>query len=104
MICKVVSAAGDLTQLLSSLQSACKAVSAAVRRAGISNLFGAAGDTNVQVLRINISQDVLYRIMIVLLREKRLRSLMFLQMISLSTCCGLPSPLAFLCLKKMIMR
>jgi len=39
---------GDLTQLLSSLQSACKAVSAAVRRAGISNLFGAAGDTNVQ--------------------------------------------------------
>ena len=39
---------GDLTQLLASLQSACKAVSAAVRRAGISNLFGAAGDTNVQ--------------------------------------------------------
>merc|ERR1711970_782517 len=39
---------GDLTQLLSSLQSAIKAVSAAVRRAGISNLFGAAGDTNVQ--------------------------------------------------------
>merc|ERR1712106_1294713 len=43
---------GDLTQLLASLQSACKAVSAAVRRAGISNLFGAAGDTNVQVRRI----------------------------------------------------
>merc|ERR1712200_313000 len=39
---------GDLTQLLSSLQSAIKAVSAAVRRAGISKLFGAAGDTNVQ--------------------------------------------------------
>merc|ERR1711915_396359 len=39
---------GDLTQLLSSLQSAIKAVSAAVRRAGISNLFGAAGNTNVQ--------------------------------------------------------
>jgi len=39
---------GDLTQLLSSLQSAIKAVSAAVRRAGISQLFGAAGDTNVQ--------------------------------------------------------
>eukprot|EP00092_Neocalanus_flemingeri_P026107 GFUD01028293.1.p1 GENE.GFUD01028293.1~~GFUD01028293.1.p1 ORF type:complete len:336 (+),score=103.43 GFUD01028293.1:203-1210(+) len=39
---------GDLTQLLSSLQSACKAVSAAVRRAGISELFGAAGNTNVQ--------------------------------------------------------
>ena len=41
--------AGDLTQLLASLQSAIKAVSAAVRRAGISQLFGAAGDTNVQV-------------------------------------------------------
>ena len=40
--------AGDLTQLLSSIQSACKAVSTAVRRAGISNLFGAAGNTNVQ--------------------------------------------------------
>jgi len=39
---------GDLTQLLSSLQSACKAVSAAVRRAGISNMFGVAGETNVQ--------------------------------------------------------
>merc|ERR1711970_1102435 len=39
---------GDLTQLLSSLQSAIKAISAAVRRAGISNLFGAAGNTNVQ--------------------------------------------------------
>eukprot|EP00092_Neocalanus_flemingeri_P045727 GFUD01051240.1.p1 GENE.GFUD01051240.1~~GFUD01051240.1.p1 ORF type:complete len:336 (+),score=90.38 GFUD01051240.1:78-1085(+) len=37
---------GDLTQLLSSLQSACKAVSAAVRRAGISQLFGVAGNTN----------------------------------------------------------
>merc|ERR1712029_219189 len=39
---------GDLTQLLSSIQSACKAVSTAVRRAGISNLFGAAGNTNMQ--------------------------------------------------------
>ena len=33
---------------MSSIQSACKAVSTAVRRAGISNLFGAAGNTNVQ--------------------------------------------------------
>merc|ERR1712002_985413 len=39
---------GDLTQLLASLQSAIKAVSAAVRRAGISQLFGVAGDVNVQ--------------------------------------------------------
>jgi len=33
---------------LTSLQSAIKAISAAVRRAGISNLFGAAGTSNVQ--------------------------------------------------------
>ena len=39
---------GDFTQLLSSLQTAVKAVSAAVRRAGISELFGVAGSTNVQ--------------------------------------------------------
>merc|ERR1712059_134985 len=39
---------GDLTQLLSSLQSAIKAVSAAVRRAGISQMFGVAGEVNVQ--------------------------------------------------------
>merc|ERR1712018_910220 len=39
---------GDLTQLLTSIQSAVKAISAAVRRAGISNLFGAAGNTNFQ--------------------------------------------------------
>jgi len=39
---------GDFTQLLASLQTAVKAVSAAVRRAGISELFGVAGSTNVQ--------------------------------------------------------
>jgi len=39
---------GDLTQLLASIQTAVKATSAAVRRAGISQLFGAAGDVNVQ--------------------------------------------------------
>jgi len=39
---------GDFSQLLSSLQTAVKAVSAAVRKAGISDLFGIAGNTNVQ--------------------------------------------------------
>lgn len=39
---------GDFTQLLSSLQTAVKAVSAAVRRAGISGMFGVAGNVNVQ--------------------------------------------------------
>eukprot|EP00095_Tigriopus_kingsejongensis_P000114 maker-scaffold265_size231475-snap-gene-1.18 protein:Tk00114 transcript:maker-scaffold265_size231475-snap-gene-1.18-mRNA-1 annotation:"fructose- -bisphosphatase 1" len=41
-------ATGDLTQLLTSIQAAVKAISAAVRRAGISQLFGAAGNVNVQ--------------------------------------------------------
>ncbi len=45
---KYPKAHGDLTQLLVSIQSAVKAISAAVRRAGISKLFGAAGDINVQ--------------------------------------------------------
>ena len=39
---------GDLSQLLTSIQSAVKAISAAVRRAGIANLGGAAGNVNVQ--------------------------------------------------------
>jgi len=39
---------GDLTQLLASIQTAVKAVSAAVRRAGITDMFGVAGNTNVQ--------------------------------------------------------
>ncbi|CAG0900692.1 unnamed protein product [Cyprideis torosa] len=45
---KVPHATGDLTQLLSSIQAAVKAISSAVRRAGIAKLFGLAGDTNVQ--------------------------------------------------------
>ena len=40
---------GDFTQLLASLQTAVKAVSAAVRRAGISDMFGVVGNVNVQV-------------------------------------------------------
>ena len=38
----------DLAQLLTSIQIAIKAISAAVRQAGIAQLFGAAGETNVQ--------------------------------------------------------
>ena len=45
---------GDLSQLLTSIQSAVKAISAAVRRAGIAQLFGAAGDTNVQGEEVSI--------------------------------------------------
>ncbi|XP_026462576.1 fructose-1,6-bisphosphatase 1-like [Ctenocephalides felis] len=42
------SATGDLTQLLNSIQTAVKAVSSAVRKAGIARLHGISGDTNVQ--------------------------------------------------------
>ncbi|KAL3199174.1 hypothetical protein MRX96_014129 [Rhipicephalus microplus] len=45
---KVPGATGDLTQLLTAIQTAIKAVAAAVRRAGIAQLYGMAGNTNVQ--------------------------------------------------------
>ncbi|XP_033634018.1 fructose-1,6-bisphosphatase 1-like [Asterias rubens] len=40
-------ATGEMTQLLNSLMTAIKAISSAVRKAGISKLFGIAGTTNV---------------------------------------------------------
>lgn len=45
---KIPSATGDLTQLLVSIQAAVKAISSAVRKAGIAKLYGMAGDVNVQ--------------------------------------------------------
>ncbi|XP_013396230.1 fructose-1,6-bisphosphatase isozyme 2 isoform X1 [Lingula anatina] len=45
---KFPKASGDLTQLLSAMLTAIKAVSSAVRKAGIAQLFGIAGATNVQ--------------------------------------------------------
>jgi len=42
------SACGDLSQLLNCLQTAIKAVSSAVRKAGIAQLHGISGETNVQ--------------------------------------------------------
>ncbi|XP_003701969.2 fructose-1,6-bisphosphatase [Megachile rotundata] len=41
-------ATGDLSQLLNSIQTAVKAVSSAVRKAGIANMYGIAGKSNVQ--------------------------------------------------------
>lgn len=41
-------ATGDLTQLMNSILSAVKAISSAVRKAGIAKLYGIAGETNVQ--------------------------------------------------------
>ncbi|CAH1100067.1 unnamed protein product [Psylliodes chrysocephalus] len=45
---KAPKATGELTQLLASIQTAVKTISSAVRRAGIIQLFGTAGNTNVQ--------------------------------------------------------
>jgi len=42
------SACGDLSQLLNCIQTAIKAVSSAVRKAGIAQLHGISGETNVQ--------------------------------------------------------
>jgi fructose-1,6-bisphosphatase I len=60
---KIPGASGDLTQLLISVQSAVKAISSAVRRAGISHLFGIAGSTNVQgeeVKKLDIVSNELF--------------------------------------------
>lgn len=45
---KVPHATGELTQLLNAIGTAVKVISSAVRRAGITQLFGVAGETNVQ--------------------------------------------------------
>ncbi|WKY15891.1 hypothetical protein Q1695_000961 [Nippostrongylus brasiliensis] len=45
---KFPEATGDLTNLLTSLLTAFKAISSAVRKAGLANLYGIAGNTNVQ--------------------------------------------------------
>jgi len=41
-------ATGDLTLLLTTIQAAVKAISSAVRKAGLAKLYGIAGQTNVQ--------------------------------------------------------
>ncbi|KAK4881385.1 hypothetical protein RN001_004704 [Aquatica leii] len=45
---KYPEATGDLTQLLNAIQTAVKVVSCAVRKAGITQLFGTVGEQNVQ--------------------------------------------------------
>lgn len=41
-------ATGDMTQLMNAILTAIKAISSAVRKAGISQLFGISGTTNIQ--------------------------------------------------------
>jgi len=45
---KFPTAEGDLTQLMNAISTAIKAISTSVRKAGISQLYGMAGSTNVQ--------------------------------------------------------
>jgi hypothetical protein len=45
---KYPEATGDLTTLLTSLLTAAKAISSAVRKAGLAQLYGVAGNVNVQ--------------------------------------------------------
>lgn len=45
---KVPHATGDLTQLLNNIMTAIKAISSAVRKAGIAKLYGIAGQSNIQ--------------------------------------------------------
>ncbi|XP_053970865.1 fructose-1,6-bisphosphatase 1 [Hylaeus volcanicus] len=45
---KIPTATGDLSQLLNNIQTAVKAVSSAVRKAGIASMYGIAGSKNVQ--------------------------------------------------------
>ncbi|GAB1609339.1 fructose-1,6-bisphosphatase 1-like, partial [Argonauta hians] len=56
-------AKGDLTQLLNAILTAVKAVSSAVRKAGIHNLFGVAGGANVsgdEVKKLDVLSNDLF--------------------------------------------
>ncbi|XP_047345416.1 fructose-1,6-bisphosphatase 1 [Vespa velutina] len=60
---KFPTATGDLSQLLNSIQTAVKAVSSAVRKAGIANMYGIAGNINIQgeeVKKLDILSNELF--------------------------------------------
>lgn len=60
---KIPSATGELTTLLNALQTAIKSVSSAVRKAGMTNLFGLANEVNVQgeeVKRLDVLSNELF--------------------------------------------
>jgi len=60
-------ATGDLTLLLTTIQAAVKAISSAVRKAGLAKLYGIAGQTNVQgeeVKKLDVlSNDLFFNLM-----------------------------------------
>ncbi|XP_077286367.1 fructose-1,6-bisphosphatase [Arctopsyche grandis] len=60
---QVPGATGDLSQLLSSIQTAVKAIQTAVRKAGIAKLHGISGETNIQgeeVKKLDILSNELF--------------------------------------------
>jgi len=60
---KVPTATGDLTQIINCILTAIKAISSAVRKAGIAKLHGIAGVTNVQgeeVKKLDVSSNDLF--------------------------------------------
>lgn len=60
---KYPSATGELTTILNALQTAIKSVSSAVRKAGMTNLFGLANTVNVQgeeVKRLDVLSNELF--------------------------------------------
>lgn len=48
----------DLTQLISAILTAVKSISSAVRRSGISHMFGIAGSTNIQAQLMSKLNDI----------------------------------------------
>ncbi|KAK6032615.1 fructose-1,6-bisphosphatase [Ostertagia ostertagi] len=71
-------ATGDLTNLLTSLLTAFKAISSAVRKAGLANLYGIAGNTNVQGEEVKKLDVLSNELMINMIRSSY-------------TCCGMVS-------------
>ena len=62
-------ASGELTQLLNAMLTAIKAVSTAVRKAGLANLYGMTGDSNVQGEEVKKLDDIANDLFINMLRS-----------------------------------
>ncbi|GAV09376.1 hypothetical protein RvY_18926 [Ramazzottius varieornatus] len=66
---KYPSATGDLTQLLNAIIVAVKTISSSVRKAGIAQLYGLAGDVNVQGEEVKKLDDISNELMINMLES-----------------------------------
>ena len=66
---KLPGATGELTQLLNAMLTAIKAVSTAVRKAGLANLYGMTGSSNVQGEEVKKLDDIANDLFINMLRS-----------------------------------